>query len=47
MASVCEKTVRNEIDRGKLGHVRVATALRITSTQYEDWIRRGTVKPTL
>ena len=42
LAQVCEKTVRNEIERRNLACCRIGGAVRIRVDQYNDWIRRGT-----
>ena len=36
---VCDRTVRREIAKGKLGCVHVGRALRISRNQLEDYVR--------
>ncbi len=47
LSALSPSTVRRAIDLRQLGHVRVGRAVRITTEQYNDWIRRISVPVVL
>ncbi|MCH8978034.1 MAG: helix-turn-helix domain-containing protein [Armatimonadetes bacterium] len=42
MMRVCEKTVRREIDTGRLGHATVRNSLRVPASEYAAYVARHT-----
>lgn len=46
-ANVGSKTIRRAIQKsgpGNLAHLRIGRIIRVSETQYQDWLRRSEVK---